>query len=327
MSAADAEPHAADAARVKVLYFAGSGRSGTTVINNVLGQVPGAFAAGEVRYLWRRGVVEDRLCGCGEPFSRCEFWSAVAADALDDASPAADELAARLLSRLRILSLPGLLWRRALGRAGVRPHPDDDSIARLYRSIAAHTGGAVLLDSSKLPPYGVLLSQLPGVDLYVLHVVRDPRATAFSWRRTKRLLDFGDDQLMPRQPLWKSTLLWLVWNTLTPLLWGPRSNRYLRLRYEDFVAAPEQSLAQVVSLIGLDPAGLPFHSADEARVAPTHSVAGNPARLASGVVRVKPDTEWVARMRRLDYWAVTALTAPALRALGYPVRRRRPLDP
>ncbi len=327
MTAAHGEPLAADACRVKVLYFAGSGRSGTTVINNVLGQVPGAFAAGELRYLWRRGIVEDRLCGCGQPFSRCEFWTSVSQDAFDTSSPAADELAARLLARLRILSLPGLLWRRALGRSAVRPHPDDDSIARLYRSIAQHTRGAVLLDSSKLPPYGVLLSQLPGVDLYVLHVVRDPRATAFSWRRAKRLLDFGDDQLMPRQPLWKSSMLWLVWNALTPLLWGPRSNRYLRLRYEDFVAAPRQSLAEVVSLIGLDPADLPFQTADEARVAPTHSVAGNPARLSSGTVKVKPDTEWLVRMRRLDFWAVTFMTAPVLRAMGYPIRRRPTLEP
>jgi hypothetical protein len=50
-----------DESPVRVLYFAGSGRSGTTVINNILGQLGGAFAAGELRYLWRRGVVEDRL--------------------------------------------------------------------------------------------------------------------------------------------------------------------------------------------------------------------------------------------------------------------------
>lgn len=306
---------------VKVLYFAGSGRSGTTVVNNLLGQVPGAFAAGEIRYLWQRGVVEDRLCACGEPFSRCRFWAPVLADAMDDDSPAAADVAARLLSRLRILRLPGLLWRRATGRPGVAPHPDDRAIERLYRSISHHSGGAVVLDSSKLPPYGVLLSQLPGIELYVLHVVRDPRAAAFSWQRSKPLLDFGDDQLMPRQPLWKSSLLWLLWNWLTILLWGPRSNRYIRVRYEDFASAPQRTLAEVVRMIGLDPTALPFEGSHQARVQPTHSVAGNPARLSSGTVRVKPDTEWVDRMGARDHWVVTALTAPVLLSLGYGVGR------
>jgi Sulfotransferase domain len=307
---------------VKVLYFAGSGRSGTTVVNNLLGQVSGAFAAGEIRYLWQRGVVEDRLCACGQPFSRCQFWGPVMADAIDESSPAAADIAAGLLSRLRILRLPGLLWRRATGRPGVAPHPHDSAIERLYRAIAHHSGGAVVLDSSKLPPYGVLLSQLPGIELYLLHVVRDPRAAAFSWQRTKPLLDFGDDQVMPQQTLWKSSLLWLLWNSVTILLWGPRSNRYIRVRYEDFASAPEQTLAEVVRMIGLDPTALPFVGPHQARVQPTHSVAGNPARLSSGTVRVKPDTEWMHRMGSRDHWVVTALTAPCLLSLGYAVRGR-----
>ncbi len=63
--------------RVKVLYFAGSGRSGTTIINNIIGQLDGAFAAGELRFLWDRGVVENRLCGCGRPFHDCPTWTTV----------------------------------------------------------------------------------------------------------------------------------------------------------------------------------------------------------------------------------------------------------
>jgi hypothetical protein len=246
------------------------------------------------------------------------------ADAVDVSSRAAEEVAAHLRSRLRIARLPAILWRRATGRPGVEPHADDDAIMRVYRSISDHSGGAVVLDSSKLPPYGLLLSQLPGIDFHVLHLVRDPRAAAFSWQRAKRLLDFGDDQLMPRQPLWKSALLWLLWNSLTTVLWGPRSNRYLRVRYEDFASAPRSTLAEVLRMVGLDPAALPFDGPHLARVAPTHSVAGNPARHSSGTVRVKPDSEWIDRMRTRDHAMVTALTAPALLGLGYRLQGRRP---
>jgi len=43
----------------------------------MLGQVPGVFSAGELRDIWQRGLREDRLCGCGAPFSECDVWRKV----------------------------------------------------------------------------------------------------------------------------------------------------------------------------------------------------------------------------------------------------------
>jgi hypothetical protein len=62
--------------RVKVLYIAGSGRSGSTILDNTLGQIDGFFSVGELRYIWERGLIEDRLCGCGERVHQCPFWAA-----------------------------------------------------------------------------------------------------------------------------------------------------------------------------------------------------------------------------------------------------------
>lgn len=47
-------------AEVKVLYIAGWGRSGSTILDNVLGQVEGFFSGGELSYLWERGLSENR---------------------------------------------------------------------------------------------------------------------------------------------------------------------------------------------------------------------------------------------------------------------------
>ncbi|HET7475010.1 MAG TPA: hypothetical protein VFJ97_03185 [Dermatophilaceae bacterium] len=307
---------------VRVLYFAGSGRSGTTVINNILGQVDGAFACGELRYVWQRGVVENRLCGCGVPFSECPLWAAVMARAFGTATPDAAGIADRLLQRLSSRRVPAILLRRLVGRRPVPSHPDDTAILRLYRALSEHVDGAVIVDSSKLPPYGLLLGGLPGIELFVLHIVRDSRATAFSWQRTKPLLDFGDDQLMPKLMFWKSSLLWAWWNALTVLLWG-RNSGYLRVRYEDFAADPQPVMQRIVARAGLDPTGLPFETATSVRIAPTHSVAGNPARHSRGAVQVRSDDEWKRALPSRVRLMVTALTAPVLLRFGYPLRRNR----
>ena len=43
-----------------VLYVAGAGRSGSTLLDNLLGQIPGFFSAGELRYVWERGLIDGR---------------------------------------------------------------------------------------------------------------------------------------------------------------------------------------------------------------------------------------------------------------------------
>jgi hypothetical protein len=290
---------------VTVLYLAGSGRSGSTLVTTILGQLDGFFAAGELRYLWQRGLVEGRPCGCGAGLRDCPVWSPVLAG-LPAADPEA--IAAGLRTRLRMRH-----------RLRVAPHPDDDTIAALYAALGRHTGGAVIVDSSKLPPYGVLLAGLPGIDLRVLHVVRDPRAAAFSWRR-RRSLD-GDERLMTRHPVWKAAVLWSVWNAATIRLWG--RGAYLRVRYEDFVADPAGTVRRIAAFAGAGPdPALPFAGDGTVRLGPTHSVAGNPVRHRTGGVAVTADDEWRTALSRRAHAVVTALTAPLLLRLGYPISRR-----
>ena len=61
----------------RVIYLGGLGRSGTTLLERMLGGLPGVCALGEVVHLWQRGVRDDEQCACGRPFSACGFWCAV----------------------------------------------------------------------------------------------------------------------------------------------------------------------------------------------------------------------------------------------------------
>src|SRR5216683_3159286 len=100
--------------RVRVLYIAGTGRSGSTLLANTLGQVKGVFNAGEIRYLWQRGMLENRLCGCSRHFMDCPFWQEVVREALGPAAPDAQSMV-KLQSRLtRVRHLPSLALRRDL---------------------------------------------------------------------------------------------------------------------------------------------------------------------------------------------------------------------
>ena len=51
-----------------ILFIVGSSRSGSTLLERLLNELPGVLSVGELKRMWRRGFVENRLCSCGQPF-------------------------------------------------------------------------------------------------------------------------------------------------------------------------------------------------------------------------------------------------------------------
>ena len=280
---------------VRVLYLAGSGRSGSTLVTTVLGQLPGFFAAGELRYLWRRGILENRPCGCGSPVADCPLWARVRAD-LTDADPGRDRRpvgpAAAAARTARTAAPP------AAGAAAGRGPP---------RRRARWPGSTPRSPSTPWPAGRTASSSTPPSCRRTgpcSAACPASTCTSCTWcatrapPRTPGVADApldgrADDQLMSRPPVGKAALLWLVWNTATVRLWGGRRRapgRYLRVRYEDFVADPAGVTARIAGFVGATPDELPFPTPATVRLAPTHSVAGNPSRHRTGLVDVVADT-------------------------------------
>jgi len=305
--------------RTTVLFIAGSGRSGSTLLDNILGQVDGYFSAGELRYIWGRGILEKRLCGCGLRLLDCPVWHRILDDAFDGVDDSfAGEMLRRQNRNARARRVPLMLAARRhparyMSRLGDYP----ENLASLYRSIASVTHARVVVDSSKLPAYGWLLDALPSIDLRVVHLVRDPRAAAYSWMRKKVQPDRGRFGYMESQHPLKSAMLWDMWNSSAELFWRRSEGRYLRLRYEDLVRRPHDCLRSVLDLLGDATLELPFVDDRTVHLRPTHTVAGNPNRLHAGQVVLKADAGWVAGMPWPARAAVTAATAPLLLRYGY----------
>lgn len=307
---------------VKVLFIAGTGRSGTTLLACMLGQLDGFFAAGEVRYLWRRGLIERRSCGCGTRVPGCAIWGGVLDDLSSDADvdPGRVDREQRRVTRARRLPL-ALLRHGRSRRADPGREELVENLSRLYSAMAARTGAHVIIDSSKLPTYGRLLEEVPGLDVRVVHLVRDPRATAFSWQRWRELPDGAPHRWMHRQSAAKSAYLWLLWNTATELLWRRRGwHGYLRVRYEDLVNDPQAVADRVVRLMGEPPVAIPVAVGGGLMLRPTHTVAGNPGRFGAGPVRLVADQEWQRALSRRRRWLVSLMTAPVMRHYGYRLR-------
>ena len=190
--AADAQrPHADEADGcpssdvIRVLFIAGALRSGSTLLDRVVGGREGFCSVGEAHTIWRGSFEENQLCGCGVPFHECAFWQAVSRQAFDVGTTQFDPATAIHLkdSVGRIRHSPWLLLPRRPKRCRTALSAYGKLIEQLYSVIQAVSGEQVIVDSSKSPAHALILSQLPGVEVNVVHLVRDPRAVAFSWQR------------------------------------------------------------------------------------------------------------------------------------------------
>ncbi len=190
-------------------------------------------------------------------------------------------------------------------------------LARLFSRIRETTGCRVVVDASKDPSHGFLLSLVDGVELYTLQLVRDSRAVSFSWMRKKQRPEVHwKQEFMRTLPPARAGWQWLVRNLLVHLL-GRYSRAYMMLRYEDFVGAPKDALAKIADFVGEPIESIAFIDGVNARVSPGHGMAGNPVRFDQGVLSIRPDIEWRERMSRGARYAVTMLTFPLLAYYRY----------
>ncbi len=304
-------------APIKVLYIAGWGRSGSTILDGTLGQMPGLVSVGEIKFIWERGYLQNRRCSCGEPFHSCPFWTEVMALAFPAVTRGRVIALNRASKRTRTRHLPLMLRRNSLTSYA----PDLDwyraALATLYRAVLEVGDGDIVVDSSKFPSYAFMLKQNADFDLRVIHLVRDPRAVAYSWTRDNFDPDAPGGERTIRLPPALTGLYWSAWNIALPRMCTQQGIPRLVVRYEDLVASPRRSLDRIAKWAGIADRPLPFIGDDEVLLAPYHAVSGNAVRLTSGRVRIVADDAWTHDLGTAARRAVWAASWPARRRYGY----------
>lgn len=306
--------------RVRVVYVCSWGRSGSTIVDRVLGQVAGAVSVGELRSLWDADPA-TRRCGCGALLAGCRLWQPVLYETVGDSSARALAWVRELRDRCaRSRHVPALVRRqRAAAPIPATARQYVDVLVSLYRRVLAHQDATVIVDSSKHPAEAALLASCPDVELTLLHLVRDPRAVAFSWQASAVAVD-DRDRPPPRGPL-SSSAWWTLWNGAADRLGGALGDRYRRIRYEDVMVDPKREVTSLAEW-AFGPGNVPPFSSERCiSLGFDHTVAGNPNRFVSGPVRLEADRRWETALSPSATLMATLPALPLLRALGYRLRR------
>lgn len=278
--------------RVKILYILGDGRSGSTLLDLLLGSHPRVQSLGEIkqfhRYAGKDGKVKK--CTCGETLLACPLWGRVLEELKHDYS----------------LSL----------------QQEENFALRnydLFRSISRITDREWLCDSSKEPGRLDLLLNSPGIDVEIIHLVRDPRAVAYSnirkRRRVRKAKGFS---------LWnwreynyvKSIRLWKKHNLQYRDKYGGLPG-YRMLRYENLVEDHASICNRLWESIGLDAHEIRLETLSENN----HNIGGNHMRRQQ-VVEISRDDEFREAISAPVWFLSSCWLSSTLEAFGYSKAKR-----
>jgi hypothetical protein len=303
-----------------VLYVAGMPRSGSTLLDLMLGQLPGHCDVGELFYLWQAGPVRDQRCACGEVFSSCPFWTEVGRVAFGGWDAVDVRGVLQLQASVdRTVYLPLVLAPRLFPSFHRRLERYTDILTHVYAAVQQVSGAEVVVDSTKRPSLAYILRRTRGVDLALVHIVRDPRGVVYSWSRQVALPEGAGPRshLRQRSPILTSRR-WLTVNMMTGMLERLGVPRVL-LRYEDLVRQPREELTRVARLHGdeLQPGDLDFLTNGGLRLSSSHTVAGGRVRFQTGVVPLRTDEQWRTEMPSRQRRFVEVVTWPLRRRYGY----------
>lgn len=277
----------------RVVFIAGSSRSGTTMLAHVLARHDAMHAPPELHFfeeLWDPGDGDRQL----DPTER-----------------------RRLVSTLLHRARTGYNLPPAPGRCeadvddlAAAPGSAVDLFARVLHHEAARAGATIPVEQTPRNAFALaaILRRFP--DARVVSLVRDPRDVALSQRNWWKRARLGSTNLT-----WRTTVrrlvdyhpvtISLIWRSTTRAVQSVEDPRHLRVRFEDLVRCPEATVAAICRHVGVAfrPEMLDVAATSSSN---RHDAAGRRG-LDPGVVG-----RWSEQLPRAHRWVVERITGPEL---------------
>lgn len=299
------------------VYIGGAGRSGTTLLEILLGNQQASVCVGEVREYFDYTRDKSMPCGCGEFICECSFWQKVNTSLESQGIDLNEmgDISKRLTQSRNLWKLPFIKryssdWTKLV-----------QSTQALYDTVARLSGAKYIIDSSKSAMQLAVLKEFKNKDeLKVIHQIRDPRGVAYSWSQNIKQIETESGLVeFPRRSFYLSGIRWLMENAAMEYI--SRGLYCSKVSYEKLADNPTRTIGDALAVVGLKVEEFEI-SATESKVISlqpylSHSIGGNPMRQSADGVAIKCDMKWKKELSPFRKLGLGLLTYPSLKRYGY----------
>ena len=255
----------------QIIYIAGFERSGSTILDIMVGNMNNHFSVGELSFYPVNGIVDNEFCSCGERVMDCSFWKRVTERWNRERKLSIEQFNSTHWNNFRNKRFFHLMKNLVLPDNNFNTFVADTKL--LYNIIWSENGGRVIIDSSK-SPYRMLLLKKAGFNPRVVHVVRKISGVLYSAQKLiKKDPTKGIEKELGNRKPFNVIITWLINNIFVKLFSSGLSRTVIR--YENFIHSPESELGKVAPLseayLSLLKNNGPFNAA--------HLVAGGRIRM------------------------------------------------
>lgn len=282
----------------EIVYIAGDGRSGSTLLDMILSNMEDSISIGEGYRFWKRFYEGDTFCGCGDAIESCDLWQNVHLR-LKERIPHYDPV--KTWNNIQELLKFGNVGTPEKVLQENEIHELYDIIRCFYDSIIEISGKSLVVDSSKSVGWLHLIVKAKPAGIKIIQLERKLPAVVNSWKKEVSLPEYRDKRvMMPTRSNYTSV------KTYFKIILMMRSLRkkssYFFLKYEDLLAKPSAVLTNLSDFLGHDLAFIKLN------VQPSHSIGGNPMRnSANSEIVIRKKEEKLQHLNIFEKWFFTAI--------------------
>jgi len=274
-----------------IIYIVSSAHSGSTLLDLILGSHSAIQSGGEFYKFPMKSKIEDGIsqpCSCGEKIIDCDFWQRV----LEGAN---------------------------LDFEAIQSSQDFFSLYdRMIPSMLKVAGKSHFVDSSKRLTRLKKYLKSDQFRVSIIHLVRDPRAVAYSFVRKKKRVLANQEMFSSRvnPPKYLQSLWLILRGNMRYIVEMSKQKGFHTVKYEDLVVNPQQALSGFLERIHLPFEDSMVHYYDHAH----HVIGGNRMRFQKRPLAL--DKEYLHNLSAFEWFAGTCISLPILLKYKYPLYRR-----
>lgn len=289
-----------------IIYIAGYGRSGSTLLERILSSHRRIFGMGEITNFLDLINNGSSFCSCGKQVYQCEFWS----DVIKNFSNTFKNLIELKKIQKEFDSISGFInhfFERNSNQKIMYKNLNQKLFYSIFQKLPPETN--YLVDSSKTTRQSffrpISLSRLAFLNLKVIHLVRDGRGCMWSnLKGSNKRLERCKDSYIHFATI-RTATSWFLANIAAHIIQATFSPKnYCRIRYEDFVKYPSETMNRLGSFLDINFKIQAEMLKRRKNIPLGHQLAGNRLRSQKQII-LKPDIEWRKKLRlynKLLFW-------------------------